>query len=355
MKVAIVAAACSPHTVKWANALVKRGERVTVFSLPEDKAQDAGFLPEVSINLLGLTQAAGGIKKNVSELKKLLHAGEFDTVNAIGALDYGLMAIGAAKNVLVTILGPDITSALAGGQKGVLKKVIKSAIAVQCPSAVSMQKVKSFYKKPKEIFVVAPGVDIYAFDAKEGGRDASAFTFGCIKCLEHSSGIDVLIESYAKMKAQYTGAVQLKIYGKGTMEAALKKQVADAGLSDEVHFMGYVPHDKMPDEINTLDVLVNTSRSEIFGVSTVEAMACKVPAIATDTEGSSEIILNGVTGLTAKIGKTDSIVSRMLEYLEDRELVTKMGAKARGDVVDLYEINSCTEKYLRALEFVCAK
>ncbi len=352
MKVAIVAAACSPHTVKWANALAKRGERVTVFSLPEDKAQDAGFLPEVSVNLLGIPQAAGGIKKNGAELKKLLHAGGFDAVNAIGALDYGLMAIGAGKNVLVTILGPDITSVLAGGPKGVLKKVIKTAAAIVCPSAVCMQKVRCFYKKPKEVFVAAPGVDIYAFDAKEGAKDADLFTFGCIKCLEYSSGIDVLIESYAKVKAKYTGKTQLKIFGRGSMEAALKKQVADAGLSDEVHFMGHVPHAQMPEEINKMDVVLNTSRSEVFGVSTVEAMACKVPVIATDTEGSSEIILNGVTGLTVKIGNTEAIAGRMLECLEDRELISKMGAKARGDVVDLYEINGCTEKYIKALGFV---
>jgi len=47
---------------------------VTVFSLPEDKAQDSGFMPDVSVNILGLSAAASGIKKNVPELKKLLRA-----------------------------------------------------------------------------------------------------------------------------------------------------------------------------------------------------------------------------------------------------------------------------------------
>ncbi|MEI6101810.1 MAG: glycosyltransferase family 4 protein [Eubacteriales bacterium] len=352
MKVAIIAAASSPHTVKWANALAKRGDRVTVFSLPEDKAQDAGFLPEVSVNLLGIMQMAGGLKKNQPELKKLLHAGGFDVVNAIGALTYGLMAVGSTRKVLVTVLGPDITSALGGGQKGIMKKVVNAADAIMCPSAVCMQKVRTLYKKPKEIFIVAPGVDIFAFDEKQGAKDPVTFTFGCIKTLEYSSGIDLLIEGYSKMKVKYTGATQLKIYGRGSMEAALKKQCADANLSEEVHFMGFVPHEKMPDEINKIDVLLNTSRNEVFGVSTVEAMACKVPVIATDTEGSSEIILNGVTGLTVKIGNTEAIASRMLECLQERDLITKMGAKARGDVVDLYEINNCTEKYIKALAFV---
>lgn len=351
MKVAIIAAACSPHTIKWANVLVKRGDRVTVFSLPEDKAQDSGSMPDVSVNILGLSAAASGIKKNVPELKKLLRAGEFDVVNAIGALDYGFMTKSAKRKFLLTILGPDITSATNGGQKGSMKKVLNAAGAVMCPSAVCMQKVRGIYKKDKEIFIVAPGVDIYDFDKKDAEKDENIFTFGCIKILEYASGIDLMIEAYVKFMAKYQGNTQLKIYGKGSMEAALKKQCADAGLSS-VHFMGFVPNAQIPAEINKMDVLLNSSRSEVFGVSTIEAMACHVPVIATDTEGSSEIILNGVTGLTVKVGNTDAFADRMLECAQDRGLIARMGAKARGDVEDLYEINMCAEKYGKALSFV---
>ena len=352
MKVAIIAAASAPHTVKWANVLVKKGERVTVFSLPEDKAQDSEFLPEVSINYFGLSAVKGGIKKNVPELKRLLQAGEFDAVNALGALDYGAMAMRASRKFLLTILGPDITAAVDGGQKGSMKKVLNAAAAVMCPSAVCMQKVRSIYKKNKEIFIVPPGVDIYNFDKKEVQKNPEVFTFGCIKTLEYSSGIDFLIEAYIKMREKYQDPTQLVIIGKGSMEAALKKQCADAGIADQVHFMGTIPNARIPEEINKMDVVLNTSRSEVFGVSTIEAMACKVPVIATDTEGSSEIILNGVTGLTVKVGKVDAIASRMLECVQDRELIAKMGAKARGDVEDLYEINQCADKYAKALAFV---
>jgi glycosyltransferase involved in cell wall biosynthesis len=352
MKVAIIAAASSPHTVKWANVLAKRGDRVTVFSLPEDKAQDSEFLPEISVNYLGLSAVKGGIKKNAPELKRLLLAGEFDAANAIGALDYGFMTMRAVKKFLLTILGPDITAAVDGGQKGSMKKVLNAAFAVMCPSAVCMQKVRGVFKKGKEIFVVPPGVDIYEFDKKDVQKDPDVFTFGCIKELEYSSGIDFLIEAYVKMREKFAGATQLVIFGKGSMEAALKKQCADAGIADQVHFMGTVPNAKIPEEINKMDVVLNTSRSEVFGVSTIEAMACKVPVIATDTEGSSEIILNGVTGFTVKVGKTDAIAARMLECAENKELIGKMGAKARGDVEDLYEINKCAEKYAKTLAFV---
>lgn len=352
MKVAMVAAASSPHTVKWANVLAGRGDRVTVFSLPEDKAENTGFAAEVSINYLGMSQIKGGVKKNAPELKKMLAAGDFDAVCALGALDYGFMAMRAARRFAVGILGPDITSASEGTQKGPMKKVLNAAGAVICPSAVAMQKVRAIYKKEKEVFVAPPGVSIYEFDEKESEKDEDVFTIGCIKSLEYASGIDWLIEAYVKFKESYSGKAQVKLYGQGSMEAALKKQCADANVSDEVLFMGQVPHEKIPEEINKMDVLVNASRNEIFGVSTVEAMACKVPVIATDTEGSSEIILNGVTGFTVKVGNVGAIAARLLEFAEDRELIAKMGAKARGDVEDLYEINKCTDKFIKALEFI---
>ncbi len=352
MKVAIIAAASSPHTMKWANALTERGNKVTVFSLPEDKAEHTEFASEVSINYLEIPQIRGGVKKNVSELKRMLSAGNFDAACAMGALDYGFMAMRATRRLAVIVLGPDIISATAGTQKGLMKKVLGAAGAVICPSAAAMQKVRAVYKKDKEIFVVPPGVNIYEFDQKAVEKEGGVFTIGCIKALENASGIDFLIEAYAKFKESYEGKAQVRIYGQGSMEAALKKQCADAGVLGDVHFMGVVPHSRIPEEINKMDVLVNASRSEIFGISTVEAMACKVPVIATDTEGSSEIILNGVTGFTVKVGNTGAIAARLLEFAENSDLAKGIGEKARGDVEELYEINKCTDKFIKALEFI---
>jgi glycosyltransferase involved in cell wall biosynthesis len=262
------------------------------------------------------------------------------------------MAMKAAPKFALGILGPDLTAAALGAQKGLFKKAVRTAGAVVCPSAVAAEKVKNIYKKEKEIVVAPPGVNIYTFDKRDVEKEEGVFTVGCLKTLEHASGIDLLIEAFVKFKEGYEGTAQLKLYGKGSMEAALKQQCAQAGISESVHFMGALPNERMPQEINKMDVVVNPSRSELFGVSTVEAMACKVPVIATDTEGSSEIILNGVTGFTVKVGNAGAMAERLAEMAEDPEMTQKMGEKARGDVEDLYEINKCAEKFMKALMMV---
>ena len=97
----------------------------------------------------------------------------------------------------------------------------------------------------------------------------------------------------------------------GSKENELRHQAAKLGIESEVEFKGYVPNDKLPDEINRMNALVNPSRYEMLGVSTLEGMACGVPTIATDTDGSSEIILNGVTGYTVKNGNLSALVYRL--------------------------------------------
>ena len=351
MKIALVAAANSPHTVKWANILEKKGNTISVFSFPEHKPEKLEFNPGVSIQYLGVSIADGGVKKNAKELKSLLAAGNFDVVNALEAHTYGfLTAQTKCGKLLLTVTGPDLYAAESEAKRPVLK-AIKAAAAVCSPSAVGMQRVSALFKKEKQVFVAPPGVDLYAFDKKDVEKEEGVCVFGCIKALEAYSDIDTLIDAYCAMKLKTQAKTKLVIIGSGSLEGRLKQKCADLNLQEEIEFKGQLPHDQIPDEINKMTALLNTSRKEIFGVSTVEAMACGVPTIATDTEGSSEIILNGVTGYTVKIGKADAFAYRMKEFADYPQNAAKMGSKTRQDVEELYEINACAEKYEKALEY----
>ena len=351
MKIALLASAKSPHTVKWANMFQKRGNTVTVFSLPEDKPETLEFDPGISINYLSV-KAEDGIKKNAKELKAILSAGSYDVVNAIGADTYGFLAVYAKHKFLLTMSGYDLIDA-EGAAKGIVLKAIKASAAVCCPSAVAMQRVQGLLKKKKkEITVAFPGINLAQFDIAEGTKEEGVVTFGCIKPLEELSGISEMLDAYKEMKGKTEAKTKLVIIGEGSLENQLKQKAAQLGIEFEVEFKGAVPHKDMPAEINKMNVLLNCAKKEIFGVPTIEAMACGVPTIATDTEGSSEIILNGVTGYTCKIGKTSAFAYRMQEFANYPQNAAKMGSKTRGDVEDYFEINAQTDKYIKALEFV---
>ena len=352
MKIALLAPANSPHVVKWANMFQKRMNSVTVFSLPEDKPEDLLFDAGISVNYLDVKAADEGLRINAKNLRQMIAAGKYDVVNAFGANTYGVLAMNAKQKYLLTITGLDMYAA-EDVDKAVCAKVIKKACAVCCPTNAAMQKAMALIKnKPKEYFVVAPGIDLYKFDKKDGMREEGVVTFGCIKALEEVNGIDVLLDAYKEMKGQTEAKTKLIIIGEGSRENELRHQAAKLGIESEVEFKGYILNDNLPDEINRMNALINPSRYEMLGVSTLEGMACGVPTIATDTDGSSEVILNGVTGYTVKNGNLSALVARMKEFAEYPQNAAKMGTKTRGDIEDYFEINACTDKYLKALGYV---
>ena len=68
--------------------------------------------------------------------------------------------------------------------------------------------------------------------------------------------------------------------------------------ADRVHFLGAVPHAELPDVLRAADLfLLTTEPPESFGIVLIEAMACGLPAIATDYPGVRAVVDDGATGL----------------------------------------------------------
>jgi glycosyltransferase involved in cell wall biosynthesis len=67
------------------------------------------------------------------------------------------------------------------------------------------------------------------------------------------------------------------------------------------------------------------SEKESFGLVVLEAMACKVPAIGTNTGGIPEVIIDGETGFICEIGDTETISAKAIQILTDEKLQKKMG------------------------------
>jgi len=75
----------------------------------------------------------------------------------------------------------------------------------------------------------------------------------------------------------------------------LRRLTADLGVEKAVHFLG--EREDIPDVLSALDILLVPSWQEPFGRSVIEAMAMRVPVVATDVGGPAELISNAVDGL----------------------------------------------------------
>ncbi len=347
MKLAFLGAANSPHTIKWANTMAGRGNEVTLYSMPDHKQEHGEIGEAVKIEYLPYSSAQNGAKKNASAVAAAMSAGGYNAVVALDMGSYGFMAAKAkAANLLLVSTGLDIYRDVKD-KKGMIMKAIKQAGAVLATAPNIISKIKEYYKKEKEYCVAPFGVDMELFK-KTGEARGEVPCFGSVKSLEYVNNVDVVIEAFAKYVEKY-GAAKLLIVGDGPLEADLKSKAAALSVGDMVEFAGYVKNADMPAMYARMDALVQMTAEECFGVSAIEAMACEVPVVASDTFGASEYILNHITGYLVKAGNTAACADMMADAVKNPQMRKKMGEGAREDVMQNYKLSVCAGKFEEAL------
>lgn len=124
--------------------------------------------------------------------------------------------------------------------------------------------------------------------------------------------------------------VKLVIIGVGDELESLQNFVTNNQMTENVIFAGF--RRDMLNVYNSLDLVVQSSYTEGMPNVVLEALLMRVPVIATDVGGTSEIIENGRTGVLVSPGQTQNLVNAILNYLQNPELFHAM-AVAGGQVV----------------------
>jgi glycosyltransferase involved in cell wall biosynthesis len=135
-------------------------------------------------------------------------------------------------------------------------------------------------------------------------------------------GLDVLLHAVARLPD--AAAV---LVGDGPDRQQLERLAAELGIADRVVFTGW--SDEVRRLLPTFDVLVQPSRREGFGIALVEAMLAEVPVVATDAGGMSEVVVDGVTGITVPPDDPDAVAAAAGALLRDLERRRAMGRDGR--------------------------
>lgn len=145
----------------------------------------------------------------------------------------------------------------------------------------------------ERIEVVRPGVaDHYrplpdqavaAFRARNGLPERFLLHVGT---LQPRKNIPLLLEALSRLNRPDLPLVLAG--GKGWIYEAIFARVQELGLSDRVHFAGYVPDEDLPFWYNAATALVCPSRYEGFGLPVIEALACGTPVLASNTSSLPE-------------------------------------------------------------------
>jgi glycosyltransferase involved in cell wall biosynthesis len=139
--------------------------------------------------------------------------------------------------------------------------------------------------------------------------------------------IDVVLRAFARVRATLADA-RLIIIGDGPELPALKTLAQSLQLGDAVVFAGHVPAAEIVTVLNQCHVVPNASPKEGWGLTVVEANACGVPVVGSDSPGLRDSIRDGETGFLVPAGDADAFAARALDLLRDPALRASMSVAA---------------------------
>jgi len=140
---------------------------------------------------------------------------------------------------------------------------------------------------------------------------------------------------------------KLLMVGDGPERTNAEELCRDLGVCQDVRFLG--KQDAVEEILSVSDLFLMPSSSESFGLAALEAMACKVPVISTNTGGLPELNVNGETGFLSDIGDVDEMAKNAIYILEDNDRLEKFkdAALERAKTFQLSNIMPQYEEYYR--------
>lgn len=119
---------------------------------------------------------------------------------------------------------------------------------------------------------------------------------------------------------------KLLMIGDGPERQNVERLSRDLGLAHEVRFLG--KQDAIEELLAICDLFIIPSENESFGLAALEAMACEVPVISTNSGGLPEVNIQGVTGFLSNPGDVDEMAKNAIQLLSNEEMLQTFRANA---------------------------
>jgi len=127
---------------------------------------------------------------------------------------------------------------------------------------------------------------------------------------------------------------RLVLVGDGPERPRALETARELGVSDHVLFLG--KHQAVDELLACADLFLLPSKNESFGLAALEALACGVPVIASDTGGLPEVVVHGETGFLLPLGAVDEMAEAGVSLLADDARWIRFSKAARADAVERF-------------------
>ena len=145
--------------------------------------------------------------------------------------------------------------------------------------------------------------------------------------------------------------LEFLVGGDGQLCDKIKKHLYENNLNDKVNLAGWIPHDKLPDYLNKLKLVVLPSYTEGLPNIMLEAMACGTPVLATPVGAIPDVIKDGETGFILENNSPECIAENVIRVLNYQDL-DRIVENARRLVEKEFTYEATVERYKKALDYI---
>ncbi|MFO1242668.1 MAG: glycosyltransferase [Rickettsiales bacterium] len=173
---------------------------------------------------------------------------------------------------------------------------------------------------------------------------------GTLGRFEKKKGFDLFIEALRLLRDREI-PFQAVLGGAGEEETNLRHQVARHDLENFVSFPGWIEDPRA--FLKTVDIFCLPSRHEPFGIVLLEAMAAKLPIVATDSEGPREILKNGESGILVPRNQPEALAGALQTMISQEDEAREMARHAYDTVKTRYSMEFVSQRIDLVLREVC--
>ncbi len=224
------------------------------------------------------------------------------------------------------------------------------------------ERAASFFSR---VSAIAPhGVDTERFRPAANRLDCWAHSgfpgtmgIGTVGRIRPEKGTDIFVEAMIRLLPSLPGARALVIGRAASEHRAFEKtlmaRVSAAGLENRILFTGEIPPEKLAGLLPGLSLLVAAPRYEGYGMTVLEAMACGVPVIASNTGYFAGFIGNSDCGHIADPNNAETIAALAMQMLSSENRIEASGKTARDRVVKHFSVDGEIEAIDRVYRSLC--
>lgn len=180
--------------------------------------------------------------------------------------------------------------------------------------------------REEAIALVHNCVDHITHTPDESSRNPTPLV-GYFGRLKRYKSVDHLLRAFVDVRARVPG-VKLVVVGEGDHRAELERLASSLGIAADVRFTGFVTEVEKVSLLRKSWFVVNTSSKEGWGLTVIEANACRTTVLGSDVPGLRDAIQDGTTGILYPYGGVAELTAGMTRLLADEALRRRLAEAA---------------------------